>query len=115
MPWPVAGNGSQGAFGRQKQRGVDVLFLWETHLDEWLVECSITRLNMDFKEVVRSKGPHQYMQTFIEALEDCHLTDFRHVGNKFTCQRGAIRERLDPALTNDGWNSKFPNAILENL
>jgi exonuclease III len=34
----------------------DVLFLSETHLEEWPAECLKRRLQMDCKEVVRSDG-----------------------------------------------------------
>ena len=34
----------------------DILFLSETHLDEWLAECLRRKLGMDFKEVSRSDG-----------------------------------------------------------
>lgn len=39
-----------------KQYKPDVLFLMETHLDEWPAECLRRSLNMDYKEVVRSDG-----------------------------------------------------------
>jgi hypothetical protein len=38
----------------QKRQGADVIFLMETHLDEWPAECLKKRLNMDHKEVVPS-------------------------------------------------------------
>jgi hypothetical protein len=40
----------------QKRRGVDVIFLSETHLDEFPVESLRRRLQMDHKYVVRSNG-----------------------------------------------------------
>jgi exonuclease III len=40
----------------QKRRGADVLFLSETHLDEWPAECLRRHLQMDHKYVVRSDG-----------------------------------------------------------
>ena len=40
----------------QKRGGADVLFLSETHLDEWPAECLRRRLHMDHKIVVRSDG-----------------------------------------------------------
>jgi hypothetical protein len=55
------------------------------------------------------------MQAFRDAIADCNLTDLGYVGDEFTWHRGAIRERLDRALSNDSWNIKFPNAVLENL
>lgn len=183
----------------------DVVFLLETHLDEWPAECLRRKVKMDFKEVVSSDGrsggllllwkkevdvslryktenfidvnignehetvwrftgmygesrwqekhltwqrlrnlhaiatmpwlvmgdlneilypfekdggnprPPHFMQAFRTALEDCNLTDFGYVGEKFTWHRGRIRERLDRALTNEAWNTKFENAVLTNL
>jgi hypothetical protein len=40
----------------QKRWGPDVLFLSETHLDEWPAECLRRRLKMDHKIVVPSEG-----------------------------------------------------------
>ena len=34
----------------------DVVFLLETHLDEWPAECLRRKVKMDFKEVVHSDG-----------------------------------------------------------
>lgn len=189
----------------QKRRAADVIFLSETHLEEWAAESLKRRLKMDHKEVVESDGrsggllllwkkevvislrhktlnyidafvgsgqenmwrltgmygearwrdkhltwqrlrelravcdmpwmvlgdlneimypfekeggnvrPERYMQAFRDAVQDCNLTDFGYVGDRYTWQRGNIRERLDRALTNEMWNDKFNNAVLENL
>jgi hypothetical protein len=40
----------------QKRSDPDVMFLSETHLDEWPAECLRRKLKMDFKEVVRRDG-----------------------------------------------------------
>ena len=40
----------------QKRRSPDVMFLMETHLDDFPAECLRRRLKMDHKEVVRSSG-----------------------------------------------------------
>ena len=40
----------------QRRHDPDVIFLMETHLDDWPAECLRRRLKMDFKEVVRSDG-----------------------------------------------------------
>jgi hypothetical protein len=39
-----------------KRQGADVIFLMETHLEEWPAECLRKRLNMDHTEVVTSDG-----------------------------------------------------------
>lgn len=40
----------------QKRRSPDIIFLLETHLDDYPVECLRRRLKMDHKMVVRSNG-----------------------------------------------------------
>ena len=55
------------------------------------------------------------MQSFRDAIDDCNLSDFGYVGDKFTWHRGRIREGLDRALTNEAWNEKFGDAVLQNL
>jgi hypothetical protein len=40
----------------QKRQDADVIFLMETHLDDWPAECLRKRLHTDHKEVVRSDG-----------------------------------------------------------
>lgn len=55
------------------------------------------------------------MQAFRTAVEECNLSDFGYVGEKYTWHRGRIRERLDRALSNEAWNNKFQNDVLRNL
>jgi hypothetical protein len=59
--------------------------------------------------------PAHFTQAFREALVDRNLADFGYTGHKFTSHRGKIRERLDRALTNETWNSKFADAVLQNM
>jgi endonuclease/exonuclease/phosphatase family metal-dependent hydrolase len=66
------------------------------------------------KEGGRSRPAH-CMQAFRDAIEDCNLVDMRYIGDKFTWQRGDIRERLDRGLANKAWNMKFPDASLHHL
>lgn len=40
----------------QKRKSPDVMFLLETHLDDYPAKCLHRRLKMDHKEVVRSNG-----------------------------------------------------------
>jgi hypothetical protein len=68
-----------------------------------------------FEKEGGNQRPLHFMQAFREALVDCNLIDLGYVGDKFTWHRGSIRERLDQALSNEAWNIKFPNAVLENL
>jgi hypothetical protein len=55
------------------------------------------------------------MQAFRDAIDDCNLMDMGYIGDKFTWQRGNIRERLDRALANEAWSDKFPDACLHHL
>jgi hypothetical protein len=59
--------------------------------------------------------PPNYMQEFLDVVDDCNLTDLGFVGHKFTWKRGKMRARLVSALANDGWNDKFGGAIVEHL
>jgi hypothetical protein len=52
---------------------------------------------------------------FQEALAECGLTDLGYSGDKFTWQRGGIRERLDRAIAYDAWRTKFSDVTVENL
>ena len=45
---------------------------------------------------------------------DCRLADILFTGDKFTWQRGRIRERLDHGVANTQWNLLFPSAQLKN-
>lgn len=189
----------------QKRRSSDIIFLMETHLDEFPAECLRQRTKMDHKYVVRSNGrsggllllwkkevdvslrdktenfvdvfvgsgsenfwrltgfygepkwkdkhlswdrlralksvvdmpwmvmgdmneimfsfekeggndrPNHFMQSFRDVIAECNLSDHGFIGDKFTWHRALIRERLDRALVNEGWNEMFPGAVLEHL
>jgi hypothetical protein len=55
------------------------------------------------------------MKAFRDAMEECNLSDFGYTGPKFTWHRGRIREHLDRALTNEARNTKFGDAVLQNM
>ena len=55
------------------------------------------------------------MQAFRDVVDECNLSDHALIGDKFTWHRALIREWLDCALVNDGWNLMFPGAVLEHL
>lgn len=59
--------------------------------------------------------PSHFMSSFKDALDDCNLSDLGYYGDKFTWHRGLIRERLDRAISNEGWNNMFPQARVEHL
>ena len=68
--------------------------------------------------LLRRRGDHRpqhFMQAFRDAIDDCILSDFGFVGDKFTWHRGRTRERLDRALTNEAWSERFGDAVLQNL
>lgn len=57
---------------------------------------------------------------FREAVIFCKLFDLEYVGNRFTWERGRnshnwVRERLDYALANKHWKTKFPNAKVHHI
>ena len=81
----------------------------------WLVMGDINEILYPFEKEGGNPRPQHFMQAFRQALDDCNLTDFGYVGDKFTWHRGRIRERLDRALMNDAWNERFGEAILQNM
>ena len=81
----------------------------------WLVMGDINEILYPFEKEGGNPRPQHFMQAFRQALDDCNLSDFGYIGDKFTWHRGSIRERLDRALTNEAWNQKFANATLQNL
>jgi hypothetical protein len=60
------------------------------------------------------------MDQFREALEYCQLRDLGYEGDTFTWRNHShvaenyIRERLDRAVANDLWRSRFPGARVIN-
>ncbi|XP_042962309.1 uncharacterized protein LOC122296569 [Carya illinoinensis] len=59
--------------------------------------------------------PERQITAFGNAVNDCELRDLGFIGQKFTwsnCQGGGqcVLERLDRALVNDPWGSRFPFA-----
>lgn len=73
----------------------------------------------DFSEILVSSEKeggnvrtNQYMQNFRDCIEECDLQEIMYLGDPYTWSRGFIRERLDRALCNDAWASKFPYAVV---
>jgi hypothetical protein len=61
----------------------------------------------DFNDILFSREkeggnrrPHSFMKAFQDALTDCELEDIDFLGDKYTWNRGIIRERLDRAVAN---------------
>jgi hypothetical protein len=81
----------------------------------WLVMGDINEILYSIEKEGGNPRPEHLMQNFRDAIEDCNLADFGYTGHKFTWHRGLIRERLDRALTNEGWNSFFGDAVLQNM
>ena len=52
--------------------------------------------------------PRQYMQDFRDCVDDCGLQKMMTICDKFTWNRGVIRERPDRTLCNEQWAEKFP-------
>lgn len=59
--------------------------------------------------------PPQYTQAFQSVIDDCELWDMGYIGDRFTWQRGGIRERLDRGLINAAWEAMYPSAALQNM
>jgi hypothetical protein len=75
----------------------------------------INEIMYPFEKEGGNLRPQNYMKAFRDAMEECNLSDFGYTGPKFTWHRGKIRERLDRALTNEAWNTKFGDAVLLNM
>lgn len=81
----------------------------------------------DFNEVLSSTEkqscrptPQRQLDAFREALELCNLVDLGFIGYKFTWNNrrpGAAntKERLDRAVANEVWRSKFPGTIVTHI
>jgi hypothetical protein len=101
---------------------------WEEKKKTWMVMRGLKGVTDkpwialgDFNEILYShekeggrERPQRFMQAFHDALIDCELSDMGFTGDKFTWQRGKVRERLDRGVTNTQWNILFPGAGLEN-
>ncbi|XP_060965673.1 uncharacterized protein LOC115711034 [Cannabis sativa] len=64
--------------------------------------------------------PDRLIDGFVEALDDCNLTELPLVGYPFTWEKGRngdnwVEERLDKALVTYTWLSLFPQSTLYNL
>jgi hypothetical protein len=81
----------------------------------WLVMGDINEIMYPFEKEGGNPRPQHYMKAFRDAMEESNLSDFGYTGPKFTWHRGKIRERLDRALTNEAWNTKFGDAVLLNM
>ncbi|XP_061343636.1 uncharacterized protein LOC133289659 [Gastrolobium bilobum] len=55
------------------------------------------------------------MQEFANCLSDCGLSDLGFSGPKFTWKRGALQERIDRLLGNEGWMLSFPNRSISHI
>lgn len=80
----------------------------------WMVLIDLNEIMYPFEKEGGNVRPERYMQAFRDAVQDCNLIDFGYVGD---CILGREETfvRLDRALTNEMWNEKFSNVMLENL
>jgi hypothetical protein len=81
----------------------------------WLVIGDFNEILHSYEKEGGNPRSEHFMQAFQSALVDCKLLDLGYRGDKFTWHRGLIRERLDRALVNEAWKTKFEGAFWENL
>lgn len=81
----------------------------------WVIIGDMNEILYSFEKEGGNERQERFMQAFRETLEDGNLSDHGYTGDKFTWHRGLIRERLDRALVNEGWNLMFLLAKLEHL
>lgn len=81
----------------------------------WVVIGDLNEILYSSEKEGGNARPMSYMTAFRECLSDCLLEDLGYIGNKFTWKRGGTRERLDRAVGNEGWSSKFPDAGVHHL
>lgn len=96
--------------------------LHRSHADISIVrQGSAWLLTGDFNEITdnpeKSRGkerPESFFSNFRSFLSNCDLFDIRHAGNflswKGTRHTHLVHCRLDRAMANNEWSSKFPNA-----
>ena len=81
----------------------------------WLLVGDLNEIQFLSEKEGGNPRPPQYMEAFQNAIDDCGLRDLGYIGDRFTWQRGRIRERLDRGLINDGCANMFPAAALQNM
>lgn len=81
----------------------------------WMLAGDLNDIMYSFEKEGGNPRPPQYMAAFRDALDESGLLDLGYYGDKFTWHGGQIRERLDRAVANNGWNAMFPAARVEHL
>ena len=80
----------------------------------WLVLGDFNEILYNTEKEGGVPRPQRYMQAFHDALSDCGLGDMGYEGDRFTWQRGRVRERLDRGVANGSRNQLFPSSRLIN-
>ena len=80
----------------------------------WLVLGGFNEILYNSEKEGGVPRPQRYMQAFHDALSDCGLGDMGYEGDRFTWQRGRVRERLDRGVANGSRNQLFPSSRLIN-
>lgn len=94
----------------QRLRGLNA-----QHNLPWLVLGDFNEILSNDEKEGGNQRPLRYIQAFQQALNDCSLDDLGYVGDKFTWQRGRIRERLDRGVVNDSWRQLYPDAAIIHM
>lgn len=55
------------------------------------------------------------IQSFRDMMQNCHLFDVGFQGSPFMWKHGSLFQRLDGALCNIQWRTKFPSASIIHL
>lgn len=73
----------------------------QNHNLPWLLIGDLNGIQFLHEKDRGNPRPQQYMQAFQQVIDDCELRDMGFRGDRFTWQRGRIRERLDRGLINE--------------
>ena len=80
----------------------------------WLVLGDFNEILYNHEKDGGRPRTQKQLHAFHDALSACQLSDLGFEWDKFTWQRGKIRERLDRGVVNVQWRQLFPNASLTN-
>lgn len=119
-PWKFTGFYGSPDCGARADSWLILRHLQSYSPQDWLCMGDFNEiLDLSEKKGGRSRNLSQ-MDSFLSALVDCNLGDLGFKGSKYTWRNkresdSFIKERLDRALANPGWCSKFPEVEVHVL